>query len=455
MAATETWPRLFLDCTGTYLFDTHTGVQRVVRNIVRHGSEEGARRGIAVTPCYFEEGRYFPAPLTPDGAIASRYSTGNEASPWFRAKDGYWAVLNCVARRVPHERSKRWLLAPAANRGLSRSLRAMLRTLRVWPGPPPGAGKAPIEIRAGDVLLTLDIAGAEGWDAVLAQMKRDGVHIASVFYDLIPIRHPEGLPQRFVDAFRLWLETVVSRAQFIVGISETVIADLREYIVETAASRADCPSAFATFRLGYGFDRVDENGAIRAELRRIFSDAAGVPVFLSVGWLDLRKNQLFVLEALKILRTRGYAPRWIVAGRRGPTTDTVLARINEANETDARIFVFHDLSDAELEFCYRSASAMIYPSSVEGFGLPMIEAMSRGLRVFASDIAVFREVGEGFAVFFPLDRPESLADRLETFCRDRDFPAARRVCEFAWPDWPASTRQLFDLTLGHFGQPAP
>jgi alpha-1,2-rhamnosyltransferase len=97
---------------------------------------------------------------------------------------------------------------------------------------------------------------------------------------------------------------------------------------------------------------------------------------------------------------------------------------------------------------------MIYPSAVEGFGLPMVEAMSRGLRVFASDIAVFREVGEGFAVFFSLDRPESLAERLEDFCRDGKFPAARSVCEFAWPDWPASTRQLFDLALGHFGRHA-
>ncbi len=55
------------------------------------------------------------------------------------------------------------------------------------------------------------------------------------------------------------------------------------------------------------------------------------------------------------------------------------------------------------------------PVDSEGFGLPLVEALGYGLRVFASDIPIFREIGEGFVSYFPLDDPEILTGKLRVF----------------------------------------
>ena len=52
--------------------------------------------------------------------------------------------------------------------------------------------------------------------------------------------------------------------------------------------------------------------------------------------------------------------------------------------------MFNALTDKSLEYAYSNATALVFPSYVEGFGLPLVEAMQRGLPAMGSDIPVFR-----------------------------------------------------------------
>jgi O-antigen biosynthesis alpha-1,2-rhamnosyltransferase len=442
-------PRLFLDCTATYFHDAHTGIQRVVRNIVRAGRDEGRRRRVEVVPCFFEAGQFFAAPTTEHGELISRVNADAEVDAWSRTRGRYWKILGLVAAAIPNVKLRRWLLASAARPGLARLVRTALRATRTLPGPPVGNGQQPIAIRPSDVLLTLDLACEVGLDVALGALKREGVLLATVFYDLIPIRYPAGIPQSSIDSYCAWVDTVVRPADLVVGISDTVIADLRKYLAESSQQHLNPRQVFASFRLGHELDRRDRDREVRPELRQIFAGVDGARVLLSVGWIDLRKNHLHVLEALRLLQAKGVTPRWVIVGKRGPATDSVLARISDARELASQIFIFHDLSDTELEYCYKSASALVYPSIVEGFGLPMAEALSHGLPVFASDIPVFREFATDFTVFFGLDSPAMLADLLERFYRDGEYPARRPLGEFLWPNWKESVTQLFALVLEH------
>jgi O-antigen biosynthesis alpha-1,2-rhamnosyltransferase len=74
-----------------------------------------------------------------------------------------------------------------------------------------------------------------------------------------------------------------------------------------------------------------------------------------------------------------------------------------------RLFVYHDGSDTELDYLYRHARALLFPSAVEGFGLPLVEARQRGCLVLASDIPVFRELADDWVKLFPLDDAKHLA----------------------------------------------
>jgi len=134
-----------------------------------------------------------------------------------------------------------------------------------------------------------------------------------------------------------------------------------------------------------------------------------------------------------------------VIGRREAAAAAFHRRVAADAGLAGRVFVFHDATDTELAYCYRHASALVYPSISEGFGLPLVEALDHGLRVFASDIPVFREIGEGFVSFIPLDDPDVLTGKLRRFCVDGHFDASRRVADFRWPAWRDSVDRLLDI----------
>lgn len=84
---------------------------------------------------------------------------------------------------------------------------------------------------------------------------------------------------------------------------------------------------------------------------------------------------------------------------------------------------------------------------MEGFGLPLVEAMQRGLPAMGSDIAVFREIGGEFMAYFDLAKPQSLADLVIGFESSGQFPAARDVAHWRWIGWREASAQLASRTL--------
>ena len=98
-----------------------------------------------------------------------------------------------------------------------------------------------------------------------------------------------------------------------------------------------------------------------------------------------------------------------------------MQRISTHAELGNRLFWWSDASDAELAFLYSKAAGLVFPSFVEGFGLPLIEALARGVPVLASDIPIFREIGTGHTRFFDPEDPASLAVAV----REREARAGR------------------------------
>ncbi len=80
------------------------------------------------------------------------------------------------------------------------------------------------------------------------------------------------------------------------------------------------------------------------------------------------------------------------------------------------------VTPAELEWLYRNATLVLVPSRYEGFGLPLLEAGSRGTAVIASDIPALRETGEDVARFVPAGEPAAWAQAVRELAAD---PAAR------------------------------
>lgn len=155
------------------------------------------------------------------------------------------------------------------------------------------------------------------------------------------------------------------------------------------------------------------------------------PFLLYVGNLAANKNLPFLVRAYGASTARA---RLVLAGRPGEGFDELeeaLAQSPRRGEIEVRT----EVSDPQIEGLYGAATALVLPSSYEGFGFTPLEAMSRGCPVVASDIPAIREVsGEG-ALLVPLDE-QAWTTALERVTGDEALRA--------------ELRRRGDETVGHY-----
>jgi len=189
--------------------------------------------------------------------------------------------------------------------------------------------------------------------------------------------------------------------------------------------------------LGSDFRPPKQSGVIpkREGYESIFS---GAPVWLVVGTIEPRKNHVFILDVFDELWKQGSQDKLVIIGRIGWKCDHVIARIQHHPELHKKLFFFADASDEELLFAYRNSQGLIFASYVEGFGLPIVEAMASGLRVFCSEIPVFREVGGEYPEYFPLDNKRPLVELISK--NKKDIPPKPKK----WMTWDDSADIFFE-----------
>jgi glycosyltransferase involved in cell wall biosynthesis len=104
---------------------------------------------------------------------------------------------------------------------------------------------------------------------------------------------------------------------------------------------------------------------------------------------------------LLISRQIDRASRLLIVGVEGPETNHIRRQIHRASLSH-RVHLMDGLSEAELQWCYTHCELLVAPSTTEGFGLPVAEALLAGCRVVCSEIPAFREVGDGHCHFVDL-----------------------------------------------------
>jgi len=121
----------------------------------------------------------------------------------------------------------------------------------------------------------------------------------------------------------------------------------------------------------------------------------GAPFFVCVAQHRRNKNIPLALRVFRRLRSAGEihsATRLLIVGMPGPESRCI-RRLAQEPDLSQRVTLARGISDVELQWCYRNCELLLAPSIVEGFGLPVAEALLAGCRVVCSDIPAFREVG--------------------------------------------------------------
>ncbi|MBW2448638.1 MAG: glycosyltransferase family 4 protein [Deltaproteobacteria bacterium] len=437
--------RIWIECTRTYFRGGNTGIQRVVRNVVRESVDAGPRRGVACQPLVWAG---FGA-VRPHRALRVRGHWVSEV------RDVLMAALGAVggaAKRVVPLRLWGWLSGLAEGRGRLRRFRTwLLDWLRpaihhlagVAAFPFEFLGRRTVDLGPGDLLLLLDAGwGIAGMERMIARARARGARVGLVVHDLIPIDHP-AVCSFSTRSFGTWLDAALESADFVVSVSDATRARLLRHWEEQGRRPADLPTG--VFRLGAELDLAGQGGGVRLALGQVLDSES--PLYLSVGTLEPRKNHRLLLDAFEGLWAEGSDARLVLVGRAGWGWEYLRDRIQAHPERGRRLFVFEDLSDAELARLYERATAVVCASFAEGFGLPVVEALTRGVPVFASNIPSHLEVGGKHCVYFDHRSPSSLLRALTDF-EARGLPDHVKPAEtFRWPDWWESTVELLDETL--------
>ncbi len=425
--------RIFIDCTATCRHGMNAGVQRVVRNIVNNAPGVGAEWGLECRGLAFDcltGFRTVDQIASPSAAQARSPQSGVSLPHRLKAK------------------LKEWIVAAQLLDGYRRAKNALYRAKYRSLFPARMASRAGIRLGRGDVLLLLDGSWDPGlpWGE-LAAARRRGAVIGLVLHDLIPIRYPGLVARDTQRLFDEWWNKVRPAVDFVIGVSRSVVADIDAVDRSRAAGKTLPPLRNGSFRNGAGLEGAGSGGAPRPEIEAAFVGPTRGPSYLMVGVVALRKNHSLALDAYEQLWAAGADINLVIAGKYGWDAPAMAERIRNHPQLGRRLFWFEDLCDHELDYSYRHAAGLITTSLAEGFNLPIVEALSRGCPVIASDISVHREVGGDFAAFFPADDAAALARLISQHQKQGALPGVQGPAEFRWPDWTESCRELLERVL--------
>lgn len=133
---------------------------------------------------------------------------------------------------------------------------------------------------------------------------------------------------------------------------------------------------------------------------------------LSVGHFEKRKNYLRLIDAMSQLRDRGRDVSLVIVGN-DSGEGKAMAELVRLKKLSGYVKILSGLSDLEVRCAYKLCSMYVFPSSYEGFGIPILEAMAAGRPMALSDIPVFREITENLCVYFPYHDTDAMSVAIE------------------------------------------
>jgi len=432
--------RIYIDCTDTYFSGLNTGIQRVVRNIVGHARSAEAELDVECIPVVFQNGRYRKIDSLND------FSFGKLIHKFRQKLNHYYSlIVAAILTRVRGQWLKKILSAHRKEFGLAGLLFlpfSLLSKLIPKRPPAPQNSTMPDSLfdKADDILFLPDSGWARYDRFALERLKARGVKLVFFIHDIFPVTHPQFFQHLHVEGFTGWLSDVAVLADGLVCNSAYSQRAVSEKFAELQSPLLRGRIRVAP--LGYDFVSPILEVIKHKGLREALS--VQERCYLCVGTIEPRKDYSTVLDAMDIYWDGGGQGRLILVGRYGWLCKDVTDRIKRHPEFAKRLFWFDTVSDEDLSSCYDLASSQIIASIAEGFGLPLVEALGRGLPVIASDIEVFREIASGYVSFFTPQDADSLAAELFLFEQQDPVKVRAQIAAFNWPNWQRATHGILD-----------
>jgi glycosyltransferase involved in cell wall biosynthesis len=258
----------------------------------------------------------------------------------------------------------------------------------------------------------------------------------TVFHDLQHKRHPEHFRWFDLPFWRFFLWGSAHRSKRLIADSEATRRDVLHYYRVPAEKIIVAPLG-----VGERFHAISEERRARAARPRI----------LCVSTLHPHKNLDRLVRAFAVFQKRWPDFTLVIAGLRGFYAQALEHTIAE-QDLGERVRLTGWIPQEELYELYRDAFAFIYPSTFEGFGLPVLEALAAGIPTACSNIAPLQEIAGDSALMFDPASQDELVRAMERLVSDdalrsrlRDAGPARAM-HFSWRRTAQATLSVLQST---------
>ena len=349
--------------------------------------------------------------------------------------------------------------------GLIRGVGAVLPDARItaWVGrdAPSPAWLADVEV------VRLPVKGVGGiahyaWDlgGMVAQARRRRLDVLHGLAFVAPPVHP-GLPVVVTILDTTWQRYPASmewKGRLVFGTMSRVLGRTASRVI--AISQAGREDLVAD--LGIRRDRIDvtplavdppapgARGAVDGDGLRRRLGLGPEPVVLCVAQKRAHKNLEAAVEAIARLTV----PAQLVLPGSPNAYEGKLRELAAARGAADRVRFCGWVSDEDLEGLYGIADALLFPSLMEGFGLPVLEAMARDVPVACSNVSALPEVAGDAALLFDPHAHDQIADALTRLLADVDLRARlvaagrERVAQFTWERTAKATLASYERAIG-------
>lgn len=243
--------------------------------------------------------------------------------------------------------------------------------------------------RAVDVVACLEprlllpelTATEDGVETMLRWAHAMGARLNMVFYDAIPLTHPQYCLDSLVSGLAKY-GRLLRTAAHVMPISHAAAASARALVA--LEGPAEVPVTAVPLPGAAVVGEKPHDAGLRRDPR----------LLLCVSSLEPRKNHVRLLRATRRLLADGEDFRLVLVGGSGWMSERIDAEIEQARAEGVDVEVKRGLPDDELADLYDRARAVVFVSEVEGYGLPIVEALAHGTPVVCSDAGSMAEVAE-------------------------------------------------------------
>lgn len=263
------------------------------------------------------------------------------------------------------------------------------------------------------------------------------VRIVTTIHDLIPLLTPQLSHPPFLAFFKKLLKSLKPG---------DAIVTPSDYVKKQIIHHLKWPENLV-FTTPYGISeefRIPKS-VLQKEAVRNYYGIGDAPYFLTVGRQDTRKNLVHLIKAFLAFEKKRPGCKLVMVGPASDASPSINAFLHESS-----LIYTGFIPEEDLSALYQSATAFIYPSYAEGFGLPVIEAMASGTPVITTALTSLPEVAGPAALYISPDKENDLIDALMTIfdnpslSHDLKTKGLVQASSFTWENTARETLSIYE-----------